>query len=773
MMNISTKKDIKGFNVKKTNRKLNNNFFILKNNPQKLFFCLTSLALFTNVGIQSVDAQSITKDGSTPTNIDRDGNNINIGGGARAGDNLFHSFEKFGLTKDQVANFLSNPDIENILGRVTGGDASYINGTINVGGNANLFLINPAGIVFGKDAMLNIPGSFTATTANGIKIGDFWFDALGSNDYSNLVGNPNSFAFVTDNPGSIVNAGTIQVGQGETINLVGGVVINTGTLEAEGGNINITAVPEKQLVEISPEGSLLSLALPMNDEGIESLGTELITPQDLPTLLTGSDTPIATGVEVADNGTIKLTGSDMIIPSDTGTALITDNQIQVTNSSDGTSNTVVNEFSLSASNVILQATEQITFGDANEDNDTISFENLTAIVAPPENQTGVMQVFDDLKAFNLILENQNGDINIGKSGEPVEINVVNFSEPLEIEPNNFRQEIQILIDSSPDNDNDGNADFFGENPDNIFLPQNDSDRIPVFEQKSEGGSVNIISSNGSVNLIGQITLDGQDTLTINANRFRATEPITKTFNSTTKGDSQITYNIGVEFFGGDNNPIDGDGIRIPEQRPNIQLTVQLLNELLDNQQPQSRLIKGNNTDVIDSKINIILNEDVSLGIGNQFNINNIDSSGIEEQIVTFSNLITDGSIVSPGGNINNRAFGSGLINFTEDDNNIAQEESETEFIAVNLVDETQTASFCNEELDINSIAGSDQIKATCGEQALAFVFTQPTDEEGNPVTITEDLFPELLTGDEVIEIDENTSFDFWLPKEKISFSSVD
>ena len=239
---------------------------------------------------------------------------------------MFHSFEKFGLSKDQIANFLSNPNIRNILGRVTGGDASIINGLIQVtGGNSNLFLINPAGIIFGKNATLNLPASFTATTANGIQIGDFWFDALGSNNYSNLVGDPNGFAFVTDEPGSIINAGNLSVSQGETINLVGGLVINTGTLEAPEGKINITAVPEKQLVKISPEGSLLSLALPTQAESILSPGTELITPQDLPQLLTGGDIQPATGVEVAENGTIKLTGSDTPIPNDVGTAIASGN----------------------------------------------------------------------------------------------------------------------------------------------------------------------------------------------------------------------------------------------------------------------------------------------------------------------------------------------------------------------------------------------------------------------------------------------------------------
>lgn len=98
---------------------------------------------------------------------------------------------KFGLTSNQIANFLSNPQIKNILGRVNGGEASIINGLIQVtGGNSNLFLMNPAGIVFGENARLNVAGDFTVTTANGIGFGSNWFSAIGTNNYAELVNTP-------------------------------------------------------------------------------------------------------------------------------------------------------------------------------------------------------------------------------------------------------------------------------------------------------------------------------------------------------------------------------------------------------------------------------------------------------------------------------------------------------------------------------------------------------------------------------------------------------
>jgi len=242
----------------------------------------------------------------TNTNVVQSGNTFNITNGTQAGSNQFHSFQQFGLNQGQVANFLSNPAIQNILGRVTGGDASIINGRIQVtGSNANLYLMNPAGIVFGGNAILNVPGSFTATTANGIGIGNGWFNATGANNYASLVGQPNAFAFTNAQPGNILNFGNLAVGQGQTITLVGGTVINTGT--TSGGTVNVVAIPGERMVRVTPQGSLLSLELPT--ETRTAVKPSAVTPLSLPALLTGGDVGSATGVTV-ENGIAKLTSSN-------------------------------------------------------------------------------------------------------------------------------------------------------------------------------------------------------------------------------------------------------------------------------------------------------------------------------------------------------------------------------------------------------------------------------------------------------------------------------
>src|SRR4028119_1251895 len=160
---------------------------------KRLSTSIAAVMVWAFSGTTRTHAQLITPaaDGTGSAIITSDGNRIDISGGTLSRDkaNLFHSFSQFGLNQDQIANFLSNPSIRNILGRVTGGDASIINGLIQVsGGNSNLFLMNPAGIIFGSNARLNVPASFTATTANGISFDSNWFSASGANDLTALVG---------------------------------------------------------------------------------------------------------------------------------------------------------------------------------------------------------------------------------------------------------------------------------------------------------------------------------------------------------------------------------------------------------------------------------------------------------------------------------------------------------------------------------------------------------------------------------------------------------
>ena len=245
----------------------------------------------------------------TNTVVNQEQNRTDISGGQVSGNgaNLFHSFSQFNLSEGQIAHFLTNPNIQNILGRISG-DVSIINGLISVsGGNSNLFLMNPAGIVFGQNARLNVQGSFLATTATGIGFGDRWFSSTGINDYKALVGNPNQFNFSNSQVGIIVNAGNLAVGSRQNLTLLGGTVINTGQLSAPAGQITVAAVGQNA-VRISQVGNLLSLeitpSLPAEKLTIAAVG--------LPQLLTGPGVASATGLTTNEAGQLVLTGGETV-----------------------------------------------------------------------------------------------------------------------------------------------------------------------------------------------------------------------------------------------------------------------------------------------------------------------------------------------------------------------------------------------------------------------------------------------------------------------------
>lgn len=275
-------------------------------------FTIGALPLISGIFLTVAKAESIipANDG-TGTVVNTQGNNIDISGGTLNSDrtNLFHSFSEFGLDANQTANFLSQPSIQNILGRVTGGNTSVINGLITVtGGNSNLYLINPSGIIFGANASLNLPASFTATTANRIGFGENWFNAQGINNYATLLGNPQSFAFDTNTISAIINEGNLTVNPGNNLTLLGGTIASTGEIAAPGGKVTVATVPGTSLVRLSIGDNPLSLEIqPLNSVNNNQSGNSLAT------MLTGGSGGNASSLIVNSNGEVELFGSGLQI----------------------------------------------------------------------------------------------------------------------------------------------------------------------------------------------------------------------------------------------------------------------------------------------------------------------------------------------------------------------------------------------------------------------------------------------------------------------------
>lgn len=214
----------------------------------------------------------VVKDNTLPNNsqVSTQNNIITIEGGTRAGDNLFHSFDQFSVPQGITAEFKNAVDVKNIISRVTGNSISQIDGIIKNQYEANLFLINPNGIIFGSHASLNIGGSFVATTADSLNFADGKnFSAKDASSTPSLlsISVPIGLQFGTAaasirnqsqaSPNGAVNSlgGSVglQVKPGKTLALVGGeLIMEGGNLTAPLGRIELGSVGSNSSVSLNP-----------------------------------------------------------------------------------------------------------------------------------------------------------------------------------------------------------------------------------------------------------------------------------------------------------------------------------------------------------------------------------------------------------------------------------------------------------------------------------------------------------------------------------------
>ena len=235
----------------------------------------------------SPTSAQIIPDGTTSTIVNVNGNNFEINNGERLGSNLFHSFSDFSVPNGGSAFFNNAADIVNIFSRVTGGNISNIDGLIRANGSSNLFLLNPAGIIFSEGARLDIGGSFYGSTADSILFPDGEFSATDLDNPPlltingpiglNLGNNPGEITIIGDGLGTRTTTNNnlidtedgLRVNSTSTLGLVGGDLnLEGATLKTDGGRIELGSVAGNEQISFTPIDKGFSLGY----EGVKNFG---------------------------------------------------------------------------------------------------------------------------------------------------------------------------------------------------------------------------------------------------------------------------------------------------------------------------------------------------------------------------------------------------------------------------------------------------------------------------------------------------------------------
>jgi filamentous hemagglutinin family protein len=283
------------------------------------------------VGTQSAHGQiQAAADGTGTLAPPAVGGVTTIEGGTSIGpagnNNLFHSFTQFSLPAGETANFVGAAGTTNILSRVTGGSASIINGVLQVSNsNANLYFMNPAGVIFGPGASLNVPASFYATTAAGIGFGgqeltssdtQTYFNAYGANTYANLTNGPTSLAFPPGFTGSVVNLGNLSVPSGQILGLFSNTIVGGADINSPGSFVAGVSVPTPRLIRFATPGNPLTFEFPTGSFVSNDFPVG-IQPTTLPALITGGGFTGVTSVRVDGNNVFLAgagdAGADLVV----------------------------------------------------------------------------------------------------------------------------------------------------------------------------------------------------------------------------------------------------------------------------------------------------------------------------------------------------------------------------------------------------------------------------------------------------------------------------
>ncbi|MFN6568180.1 filamentous hemagglutinin N-terminal domain-containing protein [Dendronalium sp. ChiSLP03b] len=364
------------------------------------------MSLSYPIAAQIVTDTTLPNDSSVTTQ----GSTQIINGGTRAGNNLFHSFEQFSLSTGHTAYFNNALDIQNIISRITGKSVSNIDGLLRTNGAANLFLINPNGIVFGSNARLDVGGSFLASTASSLKFADAKeYSATAPQTTPLLIVSAPIGLKLNNNPGEIRVRGAgnnlaisslfspvsgagasskgLRVLPGKTLALIGGnIALEGGNLTAPGGRVELGSVVDGT-VSINPTTSgwvfgyqglqnfqdiVMSKQALVDSSGsgnsaIQLVGKQIFFTEGSLVLIQNQGDQAGSGVNIKASNLLKISGisSDGTIPSGVEVETLGGSVGDVVVSTKSLSfedGAVINSKAFtetSASNIVLNASESI------------------------------------------------------------------------------------------------------------------------------------------------------------------------------------------------------------------------------------------------------------------------------------------------------------------------------------------------------------------------------------------------------------------------------